>query len=56
MVDDVESEWLYSRNHFDYIHTRHTVQAFRKWPTLFSRAFKYVAFTLTPFATSSPGF
>jgi hypothetical protein len=56
MVDDVESEWLYSRNHFDYIHTRHTVQAFRKWPTLFSRAFKYVTFTLTPFATSSLGF
>lgn len=42
MVDDVESEWLYSRNHFDYIHTRHTVQAFRKWPMLFSRAFKHL--------------
>ncbi|OCK75620.1 S-adenosyl-L-methionine-dependent methyltransferase [Lepidopterella palustris CBS 459.81] len=38
MVDDVESEWLYPNNHFDYIHTRHTVQAFRKWPVLFSRA------------------
>ncbi|OCL11851.1 S-adenosyl-L-methionine-dependent methyltransferase [Glonium stellatum] len=42
MVDDVESEWLYSRNHFDYVHTRHTVQAFRKWPILFSRALKHL--------------
>lgn len=44
MVDDAESEWLYPANHFDYIHTRHTIQAFHHWPVLFERAFKYALF------------
>jgi hypothetical protein len=42
MVDDAESEWLYPQNFFDYIHTRHTIQAFHNWPVLFERAFAYV--------------
>jgi hypothetical protein len=38
MVDDVESTWLYPQDHFDYIHSRHTVQAIRDWPQLFGNA------------------
>ncbi|KAM0439780.1 hypothetical protein ACHAPT_000875 [Fusarium lateritium] len=38
MVDDVESPWLHPRNHFDYIHSRHTVMAVKDWPKLFQRA------------------
>ncbi|CZR69130.1 uncharacterized protein PAC_19030 [Phialocephala subalpina] len=34
MVDDVESLWLYPRDHFDYIHSRHMVMAIRDWPKL----------------------
>ncbi|KAF2493858.1 S-adenosyl-L-methionine-dependent methyltransferase, partial [Lophium mytilinum] len=42
MVDDAEAEWLYPINHFDYIHTRHTIQAFRNWPLLYSRALTHL--------------
>ncbi|KAH6894151.1 S-adenosyl-L-methionine-dependent methyltransferase [Thelonectria olida] len=42
MVDDVESPWLHPRNHFDYIHTRHTVMAIKDWPKLFRRAFEHL--------------
>lgn len=42
MVDDAESEWLHKPDHFDYIHTRHTIQAFRDWPALFSRAYHHI--------------
>jgi hypothetical protein len=38
LLDDAESEWLYPSDHFDYVHTRHTIQAFRNWPNLFSNA------------------
>ncbi|RDW66668.1 methyltransferase-containing protein [Coleophoma crateriformis] len=34
MVDDVESPWLKPLNHFDYVHSRHTVMAIRDWPKL----------------------
>jgi hypothetical protein len=34
MVDDVESPWLHPKDHFDYIHSRHTVMAIRGWPEL----------------------
>jgi len=42
MVDDAESEWLHKPDFFDYIHTRHTIQAFRDWPTLYSRAYRHL--------------
>lgn len=42
MVDDAESEWLYPQDHFDLVHTRHTIQAFKNWPLLMERAFAYV--------------
>lgn len=38
LVDDVESPWLHPRNHFDYIHSRHTVMAIKDWMKLFRRA------------------
>lgn len=37
-VDDVESAWLYNANHFDYIHSRHTVVAIKDWETLLQRS------------------
>ncbi|KAF5027262.1 hypothetical protein F66182_635 [Fusarium sp. NRRL 66182] len=42
MVDDVESHWLHPQNHFDYIHSRHTVQAIKDWPGLFQNAFQHL--------------
>ncbi|KAH7271390.1 hypothetical protein FSOLCH5_004263 [Fusarium solani] len=42
MVDDVESPWLHPRNHFDYIHSRHTVMAVKDWPKLFQRALEHL--------------
>ncbi|GAB0133495.1 hypothetical protein EsDP_00001902 [Epichloe bromicola] len=42
MVDDVESPWLYPRNHFDYIHSRHTVMAIKDWDRLYRRAFEHL--------------
>ncbi|PHH85714.1 hypothetical protein CDD83_38 [Cordyceps sp. RAO-2017] len=42
LVDDIESPWLYRRNHFDYIHSRHTVMAVREWPRLLRRAYEHL--------------
>ncbi|KAH7185492.1 S-adenosyl-L-methionine-dependent methyltransferase [Fusarium flagelliforme] len=42
MVDDVESSWLHPQNHFDYIHSRHTVQAVKDWPRLFESALQHM--------------
>jgi hypothetical protein len=42
MVDDVESEWLLPQNHYDYIHSRHTVMAIKDWPKLMRQALQYV--------------
>lgn len=38
VVDDAESEWIYPPDHFDYIHTRHTVMAIKDWPKLYRTA------------------
>jgi len=40
-VDDVESPWLKPKNHFDYIHARHTVMAIKDWPQLLRRSLEY---------------
>jgi SAM-dependent methyltransferase len=40
LVDDIESPWVYPRNHFDYIHMRNTVMAIKDWPKLLRRAFE----------------
>jgi hypothetical protein len=38
LVDDIESPWLFQRNYFDYIHSRHTVMAIKDWMRLFRRS------------------
>lgn len=38
VVDDAESEWLYPEDHFDYIHSRHTVMAIKDWSKLYKQA------------------
>lgn len=43
LIDDVEDTWLYPRDHFDYIHARHTVMAIRNWPRLLRRSLVSVA-------------
>ncbi|KAH9203451.1 S-adenosyl-L-methionine-dependent methyltransferase [Leptodontidium sp. 2 PMI_412] len=60
MVDDIESPWLHPRNHFDYIHSRHTVMAIRDWLKLMRRAlsredgWRCKKSTTTPIATMLP--
>ena len=41
MVDDVESEWLEPENFYDLVHARHVTQAFKNFPTLLERAYRY---------------
>jgi hypothetical protein len=45
IVDDVESPWLHPRNSFDFIHSRHTVMAFKDWPKLLDNVYTYVTTT-----------
>lgn len=53
VVDDAESEWIYPDNHFDYIHTRHTVMAIKDWPRLYRTAQQYVCCRPPPPLSSS---
>ena len=41
-VDDVESPWLRPKDHFDYIHARHTVMAIKDWPQLMRRCLEHL--------------
>jgi hypothetical protein len=40
IVDDVESPWVYPKNHFDLIHARHSAQSFKNFPKLLARAYE----------------
>jgi len=40
LVNDLEDEWIYLENHFDYIHVRHTLHSIRKPAALMERAMK----------------
>ncbi|KAF2237966.1 S-adenosyl-L-methionine-dependent methyltransferase, partial [Viridothelium virens] len=42
MVDDAESEWLHPRDHFDLVHARHCLPAFKDWAGVFASAFAHV--------------
>jgi hypothetical protein len=42
MVDDAESSWLEPENFYDLIHARHVTQAFKDFPTLLQRAYRYI--------------
>ncbi|TDZ15455.1 Secondary metabolism regulator LAE1 [Colletotrichum orbiculare MAFF 240422] len=41
-VDDVEAEWVHPPDHFDYIHSRHTVMAIKDWPRLLQRSMEHL--------------
>lgn len=41
-IDDVESDWLYKSNSFDYIHSRYMIGAIEDWKAMIRRAYKYV--------------
>ncbi|KAK1959903.1 methyltransferase [Colletotrichum sublineola] len=40
LVDDVEEEWLYPDNSFDYIHLRHMAAFVKDWPKLLSQSYR----------------
>ncbi|MCJ1313077.1 hypothetical protein MMC25_006754 [Agyrium rufum] len=40
-IDDMESEWLYKDNSFDYIHSRYMIGAISDWQMLIRRAYKH---------------
>ncbi|OTA91344.1 hypothetical protein M434DRAFT_76412 [Hypoxylon sp. CO27-5] len=42
MVDDVESPWLHPKNHFDYIHSRHTIMAIKDWEKLLRTSYEHL--------------
>jgi SAM-dependent methyltransferase len=42
LVDDAASEWLYPLDHFDLVHARHCISAFKDWPGVFRSAMKHL--------------
>ncbi|MCJ1232962.1 hypothetical protein MMC14_000916 [Varicellaria rhodocarpa] len=41
-VDDVESEWLYKENSFDYVHSRYMIGAISDWKAMIRKSFKHI--------------
>ncbi|KAK5016777.1 hypothetical protein LTR16_003075 [Cryomyces antarcticus] len=41
-VDDLEEEWLYKPNSFDFIHVRFMFLAIKDYPAMLEQAYKYV--------------
>jgi hypothetical protein len=41
-IEDVESDWLWRKNHFDFIHGREFLLAIRDWPKLIRQAFAHL--------------
>lgn len=39
-VDDVENDWLYQSDSFDFVHARELVMAVRNWPRLMSQGYR----------------
>src|SRR6266498_2013818 len=39
-VDDIENDWLWPKNTFDFIHVREVVLAIRNWPRLIRQAYE----------------
>lgn len=55
-VDDVESEWQYSRP-FDYVHSRYMAGSIADWPRLMSQCYKlslglFICFRIRPASRS----
>lgn len=41
-IDDAESEWVYSKNSFDFIHSRHLATSICDWPLYIERIFEHL--------------
>jgi hypothetical protein len=41
-IDDIEEDWAYQRNHFDFIHGRDLLTAIRSWPRLIGQAYEHL--------------
>jgi SAM-dependent methyltransferase len=41
-IDDVENEWIYGHNSFDFIHARELVLSIRDWPRLISQSYDHL--------------
>jgi len=41
-IDDVENEWLWPKNSFDFIHARDFLLSIRDWPKLVAQCFEHV--------------
>jgi SAM-dependent methyltransferase len=41
-IDDVEDEWAYGRNKFDFIHARNLLLAIRNWDRLVQKSFSHL--------------
>lgn len=41
-IDDVEEDWPYRPNHFDFVHGRDLMTAVRDWPRLISQAYTHL--------------
>lgn len=39
-IDDIEDDWLWGENSFDFIHAREIILAIHDWPRLIAQAFK----------------
>ncbi|KAJ9638964.1 hypothetical protein H2201_007434 [Coniosporium apollinis] len=42
VVDDAESEWLHPKDYFDFVHARHTAQAFKNYDMVLKRAYNHI--------------
>ena len=42
IIDDIEEDWEYENNPFDYVHGRYLAGSIKDWPRLAKQAFKYV--------------
>ena len=41
-IDDMELDWTFPDNHFDYIHMRSLSGAFADWDAVLAQAFRWV--------------
>lgn len=41
-IDDIEEDWAYQRNHFDFVHGRDLLTAVRDWPRLIGQAYDHL--------------
>ena len=42
LVDDIESEWAYESNPFDFIHARYLLVSIKDFPKLIKQCYQYV--------------